>query len=193
MRIFFSGAQGTGKSTLVKQLGTILPTFTEMDSMSKLFLKDKTIQTDINTGGYIDFQRKILLYCLNNYVSLDNFYSSRSVIDSYAYLNYAWRHTTSNTVRGYVEDLLTMLDAYLDLCTGPDCIYFYIPVEFEINDSNPLRNNDPEYQKEIEELMNEAITHIKSKSNIRIVTLTGGVAERMSTICKTLTDFKVTV
>ena len=79
MRIFITGAQGTGKSTLVKRLEEELPSLHTHDSMSREFMDFK----DEQFGE--DFQYKISLYCLDMYVNDHDFISSRSYFDSIAY------------------------------------------------------------------------------------------------------------
>lgn len=138
MRIFLCGAQGVGKSTLVNsvQEGFQLE---KKDSYSRKFL---TENPEIQNGGHVDyneFQDKILLYCLNQYVNDKNFISSRSIIDSFAYLHVC---DSENKVI-----LTNLINHYKDYLTTKDCVYIYIPIEFEISDGgNELRNTDLEYQ-----------------------------------------------
>ena len=191
MRIFFYGAQGTGKSTLVDKLKFILPEYKIMDSPSRLFLHDKTIQRNINTSEYMDFQKKILLYCLNYYVSKDNFYSSRSIIDSYAYLQYALKQSDNYKTTSFLTGMLSLLDTYADLCFNSNAIYFYLPIEFKLNNSNPLRDTDPQYQKDIDQLMLSSVKHIKDKFTILDYKLSGSVEERMEQINTTLKSLEI--
>jgi len=188
MRIFFCGAQGTGKSTLVNELKFILPEYETMDSPSRLFIKEgeKRVQRSFESKEYMDFQKKIILHCLNYYVLRKNFYSSRSIIDSYAYINYALKHSKNSSVTIFLHSMLSVLDTYLDFCFEEDTVYFYLPIEFEIGENNSLRDTDSTYQKEIDELIKSTIKYVEFKFNCKIHTLTGKVQERVERIKKTL-------
>ena len=48
MKVFFSGAQGTGKSTLNKQFCEKYKEFKSIDSVSELFAKDRDTFKDPN-------------------------------------------------------------------------------------------------------------------------------------------------
>lgn len=156
MRIFLTGAQGVGKSTLVTSLP---PEFNLeiKDSFSRKFLeKNPDIQNSTNVE-YDEFQDKILLYCLNQYVNDKNFISSRSIIDSYAYL----------TVCGAKEEVMlkNILGHFVDYLTTEDCIYIYIPIEFSISDgNNDLRNTDSQYQRNVDEQMQKFFNKLKRHS-----------------------------
>ena len=193
MRIFFCGAQGTGKSTLVHALHSNFdPQYKKIDSMSKLFLteKRKNVQTNIDSPEYFSFQKEILLYCLNLYIFEPEFISSRSIIDSYAYLYYALRHTKTN--KENIGRLFSILQMYEDSCFGDDTLYFYLPVEFEISkDGNALRNTDDVYQKEIEKLMMDSIEEIKNRRNVNFYTVTGTVEERLIKVKEILNQYNI--
>ena len=172
MRIFFTGAQGTGKSTLVKELAKRHPELTVHDSMSKKFMdgdKDKQLTSE--------FQKRISLYCLNLYVNERNFISSRSYFDSIAYPTYHINHDKDNTI------ILDMVRIYEKLMFEDDCIYFYLPIEFEISEGNNLlRITDPNYQREIDKIIRDEIEYINQHYPGKVITLHGSVEERLKEI-----------
>ena len=172
MRIFFTGAQGTGKSTLVKELAKRHPELTVHDSMSKIFMKG-----DKNNQLTPDFQKRISLYCLNLYVNDRDFISSRSYFDSIAYPTYYVHQNIDNQI------ILDMVRLYEDLMFEDDCIYFYLPIEFEISEGNNLlRITDKEYQRGIDEIIKDEIEYINTVYPGKVITLHGSVEERLREI-----------
>ena len=156
MRVFLCGAQGVGKSTLVTSLPSEFGLEIK-DSFSRKFLeKNPDIQNSTNVD-FNEFQDKILLYCLDQYVNDKDFISSRSIIDSYAYLS----------VCKPEEDVMlkNILGHYMDYVTTEDCIYIYIPIEFQISGgNNDLRNTDSEYQRNIDQQMQKFFNKLKRHS-----------------------------
>lgn len=170
MRIFLTGAQGTGKSTLVNCISEVFPTLKKRDSMSKKFMNDIEDQTTD------DFQKKISLYCLNMYVNGRNFISSRSYFDSIAY------PTVNDKVKW--EKLIEMNRSYKSYMFQDDCYYFYLPIEFRIsNRGNNLRLVDPFYQKKVDTIIRNEINHTDFE---HIYTITGNVDERLHKIISIL-------
>lgn len=172
MRIFLCGAQGTGKSTLVTSLPDSFG-LEKKDSFSREFLKkDPSIQTRASEN-YNEFQDKILLHCLTQYVNDDNFISSRSVIDSFAYIK---ANESENEVM-----LRNILNHYVDYVTTENDIYIYLPIEFELSDgNNSNRDLDIEYQKRVDESMRDYFERFKRmnrRANYYI--LTGDVETRL--------------
>jgi len=172
MRIFLCGAQGVGKSTLVTSIPEELGLEIK-DSYSRKFLeKNPDIQNSANPD-YNEFQDKILLYCLNQYVNDKNFISSRSIIDSFAYLKVCG---SDNEVI-----LSNLINHYRDYLTAEDCIYIYIPIEFKISEGgNDLRNTDSQYQLNVDTAMQKYFNGIKKYSKgAQFHTITGSREERL--------------
>ena len=155
MRIMFTGAQGTGKSTLVYKLKKIYPELDVIDSMSSLFLnsENKEIQTSIDEDGYIDFQNKITFYHMNNMVNKDNYICSRAIADSYAFLTYAYWYSKNKKVINYCGSFREVI---LNTDTPEDTMIFYLPIKFKISqEGNSNRATSREYQEEIDTLIQE--------------------------------------
>lgn len=183
MKIFLCGAQGTGKSTLV----TSLPADYGLeikDSFSKRFLdKNPDIQNSSNVN-YDEFQDKILLYCLNQYVNDKDFISSRSIIDSFAYLNAC---DSKNKIQ-----LSNILNHYREYVLGEDDIYIYLPIEFPISKgNNENRNTDFEYQLRVDEQMQTYFKKLqKHATGAQFYTITGSRESRLEQLIKIITDKK---
>ena len=148
MRILLSGAQGVGKSTLNKSLLEILPGYISLDSISAKFLKSKD---DLkNPEKLRTFQTVVSLYCFSKYLSLDNFISSRSLADAYAYSKYEYLRTLDPRYK-------IMMDLSLDLVRDfnkPDVVNIFIPKMFELKSGN-FRSSNIKFQDEIDRLMLE--------------------------------------
>lgn len=157
MRVFICGAQGVGKSTLITSLPEDIGLQIK-DSYSKHFLEDNPdIQTSDNKG-FNEFQDKIMLFCLSQYVNENNFISSRSIIDSFAYIR---ANNSENKIM-----LFNILNHYRDYLTGEDDIYIYLPIEFDISlDNNKYRNIDPDYQMLVDEEMIRYFEKLKALGN----------------------------
>ena len=172
MKIFLCGAQGTGKSTLVTSLPLEFGLEIK-DSFSKAFLeKNPDIQNSSNIN-YDDFQDKILLYCLSQYVNDKNFISSRSIIDSFAYL------AACESKNGII--LNNILNHYRDYVLTADDIYIYLPIEFPISKgNNEMRNTDNEYQLRVDEQIQKYFKKLrKMESGAQFYTLSGSRESRL--------------
>lgn len=166
MRIFITGAQGVGKSTLVRELHKALPDLSVFDSVSKDFMRTKQDQFDP------EFQLRISLKCLDIYVNERNFISSRSYFDSLAYpqLNEVMDDNARDTI-------LNMVKLYEPLVFQEDCLYIYLPIEFELSsDGNALRDTDRVYQKQVDYTIRDLIYNSHHKD--RIYSISGDVESR---------------
>lgn len=180
MRIFFTGAQGTGKSTLVKELSKRHPELTVHDSMSRKFMNGSKENQFSD-----DFQKRISLYCLNLYVNERDIICSRSYFDSIAYPTYHISGDNNNV------GLIRMVRTFESQMFQDDCIYFYLPIEFEISEgNNDLRITDPTYQKDIDEIIRKEIDYINTKYPGKVITLHGTVEERLQKIEECLSNLK---
>ena len=167
MRIFFCGAPGVGKSTLVHKIAEQIPSLVVHDSMSALFMKSKEEQFESST-----FQNKVNLYCLNIFLNSDkDLIMSRSIIDSLA-LN------TDKISLEYIQSLV--FDSIRE-----DDFYFYLPIEFEVSErEDGLRSTDKDYQSEIDKKIFNIFCRFPSKSKYLI---SGSIESRVSKILEIVT------
>lgn len=175
MRVFLCGAQGVGKSTIISNIQTFL---SKKDSFSKRFLlKDKHIQLKESPYNR-EFQDRIILHCLNIYVNEDNFIASRSIIDSYAYIE------INNPEEIFYKNILDYYSKYL--FTEKD-LYCYIPIEFEISLSgNSLRNDDKKYQELIDKKIRDIFNTLKDKHKSTFLILEGTLENRIYKLLKNI-------
>lgn len=186
MRIFFSGSQGTGKSTLVTGLKELLPSLKVEDSMSKIFMDNIDIQTDFNEDAFLEFQTKITIYHLNNMINTDDIICSRSTADSYAYMTYALEHSTNNKVKEILRNLLSIVEQCNEIQSNQKVLNIYVPIMFGIsNDGNKLRNTDEQYQKDIDTLIANYKSDYYDFYTIKSLSVQDRLAEIMEIIKET--------
>jgi len=187
MRLFFTGAHGTGKTTLVEQTASLLPSYTIFNSLTSKFLKNKEDQLP-SSPNFMEFQQRLYLYTLNLYVNEDNFISSRSTLDMNAYITSALKgNTLKEEQKNTLKNLIILSKNFNEYLFNENSIYFYLPIEFEINDNNPNRIVDELYQKEIDE---HIIKELK-EFNISYIELKGTINERMNIIKKILKEKEI--
>ncbi len=148
MKIFLSGAQGTGKSTINKILIEKLPEYKLLDSLSGKFAKSKEDFKDFNKLKL--FQTRVSLYCFSEYLDPSSFISSRSFADAYAYNKYEYKKYMDPRFK-------TLMDLSLELVKdlSDDCLHIYVPSgKFEVQGTN-IRSGDSEFQEIIDKLILE--------------------------------------
>lgn len=177
MKIVFTGAQGTGKTTLLDKLeeGSYLPFNIEF---IRNFTRDvaksgRKINGEGNDRTQIDIMSKHFFYAH----SKNEYVIDRCALDGLVYTIYLYRKgKVSNNVLEYAE-------AVFKHCIDRYSVIFYLTPEFQIT-SDEYRSEDKNYQKEIAEIFEECI----NRYNVNVIKLTGTVDQRLDTILKTLRD-----
>lgn len=167
-KFIFNGAQGTGKSTILKELETKgYEAVTEVvRNLSKKGVK-------INKDGDEKGQKKIFNEYLNIFNSKDNYVSDRGLIDVVAYTVYLTR--LGKVSEKFADKQLKDLHKFVQ--SNPDIIYFYFPIEFDIEDDG-VRDLDKDFQKEIDQI----ILSLYASLGIRFIVMNGSVEERLNKI-----------
>lgn len=180
-----SGAQGTGKSSILSKFPVEKYNLVKHDSMSRLFMKNKDTQDPLN-ANYMEFQHKIFLYCYNLYINTDNFICSRGFADGEAYVTSSW--FSNHKLRDELSILNNLIDIYTEIIKKEkDTYHFYLPIEFPISsDNNDLRRVEAEFQSEIDyRIKSYFLSH-----NIKYTTLTGNVDNRIKQIEEVINENK---
>ena len=146
MKIIFTGAQGTGKTSV-------------MDVLHSSLYKIRGITRKVITDNNLT---------INEYS--DNC-SQKHIFDVYErelYINetqleHLYKFTSKNT----------------------DAIYVYFPIEFDIADDG-TRSLDKEFQKEIDEIIHNILEDLKLRYEIKYITVSGSIEERVKQIEKLL-------
>lgn len=169
MLISFSGAQSTGKTTLLNKLkeNKKLSNYIFIDEITRKIQKQGY---KINELGDSETQKLIMDSHLEN-SKLENAILDRCSLDGLCYTEYLYnKGNISNEVMNYTKDVFEKTIRKYD-------VIFYLKPEFEIVDDN-IRSTNKEFQNEIVKLFDKNI----EKYNVNVIQLTGSVEERLKTI-----------
>lgn len=167
-RIILTGAQGTGKTTLMNALAA--------DGTKTLSLAREAA---INNGGLPTdeqretFQKNLFATAFKTLSSKRNYISDRGLtcIAAYTFLG-----ALRNSVKKKTAD-----NQYLKLQKfhndNPDILLVYLPIEFDIEDDG-MRSTDKEHQAAIDFM----IKNILDTSGVKYITVTGTIEERVAQV-----------
>lgn len=173
IRIEVSGAQGVGKTTLIKELKKYYPEFYTNTYGLRSIFKDKEKSDYADT----ELQLKILNYQRDQILFNKYIFEDRGVLDGLAYMNILNKEGKSNLpyeVYKYIEQE----SIYLLKSPFVDAIVL-VPVEFELVDDG-FRNTDRERQLEANRLMEYYIDTYDLR--YKTVVPRGTVEERTNTV-----------
>lgn len=166
----FTGAQGTGKTTILK----------EFESQGKNVITEVVRNLSKNgvkinkDGGDADQKKIFSTYKKQLSVKDDKGYiSDRCLIDVFAYTLYLAQH--NKVSKEIVNSQFKALKKFVS--DNPDIIYCYFPIEFAVEDDG-VRSLDEEYRKEID----NNIKSILSMLQIPFVIVKGTVRERVNIV-----------
>lgn len=176
MKIIFTGAQGTGKTSVMDALP---------DSLHKIRGITRKVITDNNLtiNEYSDncSQKHIFdVYERELYVN-DNYIAERGLVDVIAYS--ISRMKAGRCSPTLIETQLEHL--YKFTSKNADAIYVYFPIEFDIADDG-TRSLDKEFQKEIDKIIHNTLEDLKLRYGIKYITVSGSIEERVKQIEKLL-------
>lgn len=170
MRNVFIGSHGTGKTTLCKSLKKLDSSIAIRDGVSR------PVKIARNKTGMTPYQEQAVINELTKFYweynkDFDNIFLARSPLDVEVY----------SRVFG-MEDLADDMENWIRTSgmLNEDINYFYLPIEFEIEDDG-VRFIDVELQKKVDEELQKSI----KKYNIKVTKLTGSVKDRIKQIYRT--------
>jgi nicotinamide riboside kinase len=176
IQIVFTGAQGTGKTTLANELS------------KKFGIKTFSIAREaaVNSGwtaetpGSVEYQKELFDKLYKKISSKKSFISDRALS---CVAGYTFSHALAN-----IEDkkFKKLADSqYKKFCKfhneHPDVLIVYTPIEFELSDDG-LRNTNKDSQANLDFL----IKNILDTTNADYLTVSGTVEERLDIIMKEL-------
>ena len=177
MKIVFTGAQGTGKTTVLnyfKEEGYNVITEV-VRNLAKKGVK-------INKDGDEKSQTKIFKEYKKIFDENTDYISDRCLVDVVAYTVYLAKH--GKVSEEFANKQLKTLHKYA--LANPDVYYCYFPVEFDLVDDG-VRDMDEEFRAEIA----STILTILTALGISFVVIQGDVAERIAKV-KELMNWKET-
>ena len=180
MKVVLSGAQCTGKTTLLNYLfgnyQHIRDHFLKQDEVVRNLKKEYNIK--INQEGNDETQLLITNNHLLNLLNKHNIITDRGLLDSTVYGMEQYPLKLSRWVYDYQINIFRNYIFKYDLI-------FYIKPEFDI-ESDGVRSMDLNYRNEIMELFE----HLIEKYNIKVIRLSGTIKERADKIFKEIIECK---
>lgn len=170
MLIAITGAQGTGKTTLLNELrknNALSTTFTFVSEITR-HLKAKGFE--INEAGNDATQIAIMQAHVDT-TSLINAIMDRCALDGLVYSTYLFEHGQINaeTMEYVRETFVSLVDRY--------GLIFYIRPEFKLVDDS-IRSVNTEFRDRVRELFDQYISYYK----LPVIILHGSVEERLGQI-----------
>jgi predicted ATPase len=172
MKVIFTGAQGTGKTSVMDALP---------DSLYKIKGVTRKVITEKNLtiNEYSDncSQKHIFDAYEHELTVNDNYIAERGLIDVLAYSlsRLKANRCTPTLIETQYEHLIKFSE------NNKDVVYVYFPIEFEIV-SDGTRSIDKEFQKEIDDIIYEILEAMKTRYGTKFITVSGSVEERAKQI-----------
>ena len=180
MRVSFTGAQSTGKTTLLNKCKEIYKDYKFVDEVTRYVRR--TYDVKINEIGGTETQLYILAEHIKNHLKLDeNLMLDRCILDGYVYTKY---QVSQGKVK---EDILHAFnDVFNILFDKLDYIFYTDPSDVKLVDDGE-RSIDFKFRDDIIDLFEDVITYKMSpKNKEKIIRLKGSVDQRMKIIDKYL-------
>jgi nicotinamide riboside kinase len=174
MRIAFTGAQGTGKTTLIKALSNYLPNYIINEELVRSLVK--TSKVKINKEADDASQNIIttehLRTAVESYYSNKNVIFDRCVLDSFVYAKESYNHNLiSKSCVEYAASVIDIINKYY-----PYDIVIYIPPKLDLVEDG-VRDTNIEYRDNIDSIFREVITWHKCNHVLTSVKLSDRINE----------------
>lgn len=169
-RIVFTGAQGTGKTTVLnhyKENGKNAIT----EVVRKLAKKGVKINADGDEKGQTKIFKEYKK--LLSEITPDGYVSDRGLIDVVAYTIYLSKE--GKVTKEFAEKQLKALLKFRQ--ENPDVTYCYFPIEFDVVDDG-VRSQDEQFRKDIDTL----IKYLLDTCKVNYITIRGTVEERIAKV-----------
>lgn len=179
IKILFTGAQGTGKTSVMDVLPTSL---TKLRGITRSVIENKNLT--INEYSDNCTQKHIFDAYNNQLTSNDNYIAERSLIDVCAYTMYLVKHNRCSST--LLEYQISKLEKFIH--QNENALYIYFPIEFNIIDDG-TRSINKDFQKEVD----NNIVSILNKYNLLYCTVSGNVDNRINIINKFLEENNISL
>lgn len=177
MKIVFTGAQSTGKTTLVHEMQkkAAFSNYNICDNITRHVTNEADKLELQGNQREIFIQNGIMDAHLYN-ITLDNFLADRCAIDCYVYGMYQYLQKTLDE-----ETRLRMIET-LKTCVPQYDYIFYIEPEFGVI-KDGTRSDDPVFQEIVNYLFCGVVHQLKEELGLKnVFKLTGSVEERLTQI-----------
>lgn len=170
MRIGISGAQSTGKTTLLNALRSE-QCFSNYTICNEVTRRVRSYGVDINEQGNDVTQKLIMQEHITNIFMHDNMITDRTALDGYVYTQYLYNNSR------VLEETLEFADNVFNKVWPYYDHIFFIKPEFNI-ENDGVRSTNTEFRDTINRLFLSEIQHRK----LNVTYLTGSVRQRVNTV-----------
>lgn len=186
MLISFSGAQSTGKSTLL-QACKKLPIFkgyTFVDEVTRRVKKEAGVEIN-NTAANYDYAQILIIADHVKNTTLKNAVLDRCILDGFVYTQYLY---DMRKVSSWTYEFAQA--AYLDLVNRYDIVFYTDPSIPLVDDG--VRSIDLEFRTSIVEHFNVELKFLRERAahKKRIIRVKGSPEQRLKTVVDTVTKFQ---
>ena len=165
-KIVLTGAQGTGKTTILKKL--------EYPQITEVVRKLSKLGVNINENGDESGQRKIWNTYEQLFSMVSGWVSDRGLTDVLAYS--IWLHRNGKNVsEKFIKKQKKAFEKFLE--DNPDIMYCYFPIEFPLV-KDGVRSEDENFRKEIDEIIREILEEFV----VNYIVISGTVEDRLNII-----------
>lgn len=173
MRWAISGAQSTGKTTLINKLKYVY-NIPIIGGVTRSVNK----QVSINESGDNTTQILLIQKHIENLIKYQDGLFDRCMLDVYVYTIYLNRHKkVSDSVLKGIEQIF---DATINLYD----IIFYLKPEFDLVDDG-VRSNNLDFRAEVVDIFDTVI----QQKNIDVVLLSGDIEQRLAQFIKVVGEY----
>lgn len=182
MKYILTGAQGVGKTSILKKFEGKMTTITEV--VRNLA---KTEGINVNESGDMNGQTRIF----NTYYEKlggtpSPYISDRGLTDVISYTVYNISKLihegkiSQEEGQGFIEEQINRFIDFSD--KNEDVVYFYVPIEFDVVDDG-FRSTNEEFRREIDNNISELFEYMEGlHMGLNVFTLRGSVEERLDTM-----------
>lgn len=171
-RIVFTGAQGTGKTTVLNRFAELNKrVITEV--VRNLAAKGVKINKDGDEKGQTAIFKEYEK--LLGEVTMEGYFSDRGLIDVVAYTMYLY--DTGKVSEKFLNKQIKALQKFRD--ANPDIIYCYFPIEFPVVDDG-VRDMDEDFRSAID----TNIKRLLSMCGIQPIYIRGSVEDRITKVTR---------
>lgn len=177
MLIAFSGAQCSGKTTLINLLR-------ENDKLKKFKITEKEIRNltnkgfEINEKGDNQTQLQVMNIHLNNILSKENKILDRCMLDCFCYTQYLYK---KGKIKKFIYEIIKK--AFISTVYSEYSIIFYTKPDFKFIEDG-VRSNKNDFRNKIDKIFEEVI----KEYNVPVIRLEGSIEERIKIINKIIEE-----
>ena len=149
MKIILTGAQGTGKTTLIRRLSELHPDYAVVPEIARQLAKEGYT---INERATDKDQDAIFNRLKTELSKKDDMFSDRGLIDVIAYDYYLMNQgrLSEDTLNKHIVEFIDFMEE------NDDVVYIFVPIEFPVEEDG-VRSTDEDFRTQIESSIAEIL------------------------------------